>query len=286
MIKSNAQFWREADRADCCISEVAAFRVCNRTIHKFSTPDAGRTDYALTYVIEGSWKYTTDTGTFECMHGDMSFLPRGSVYTHVNTPMSRMFVVYFTLRTPDGTYYEPSIHSAEKIICRDPSRYERMFSDIIDRYFNVMRSQSEVKAALYRLVGALTREEALSQLDEDEFARIYPAIEYLTSGNFAGEAYRGLTVSKLAKMCDLSEYTFRELFKKYTGTTPKAYIDEHRIAQVEALLAVNDITITDAAAACGFDDPSYFFKMYRRIRGGTPGGRKFNVNNVKGTLPS
>lgn len=274
MDNTNAHFWREADKADCCISEVAAFRICNRTIHQYATnSEIGRSDYALTYVLEGSWHYTTDIETFECERGEMSFLPRGSVYKHLNTPPSRMYVVYFTLRTPDGAYYEPSERSAKKLVCRDPARFERLFSDVIERYFNVMRSQSEVKAALYRLAGALAREEALTQLDEDELARIYPAIEYLAAGNFGGEAYRGLTVSKLARMCALSEFSFRELFKKYTGTTPKAYIDEHRIAQVEALLAVTDITITDAAAACGFDDPSYFFKMYRRIRGGTPGNR-------------
>ena len=115
-------------------------------------------------------------------------------------------------------------------------RFERLFSDVIGRYFSVTRSQSEVKAALWRLAGALAREEALYKLGEDELARIYPAVEYLASGNFGGDAYRGLTVAKLAGMCALSEYSFRELFKKYAGTTPKAYIDERRGAQVEALL--------------------------------------------------
>lgn len=270
-----SNFWQEAERADCCISEVIAYRVYNRNVHQYvKSLDTARTDYALTYVIEGAYLYTLEEGeTFECGRGEISFLPRGSCYTHSSLPSSRMYVVYFTLRTPDGGYYEPERRSVQKIVCRDTAHFERLFSSVIDKYFNVMRSTYEVKSALYRLAGALAREETLTRLDENALARIYPAVEYLAAGNFNDASYRGLTVSKLAKMCALSEYSFRELFKKYTGKTPKAYIDEHRIEQVEDLLSVTDITITDAAVACGFTDPSYFFKMYRRIRGKTPGGK-------------
>ena len=177
-----------------------------------------------------------------------------------------MLVIYFSLKTPDGSSFRPDIDSICRITCRDTVRFERLFGEVIDRYFSLIRSRSEVKAALHSLIGELAREEEATRLTEVELMRLSPAIERLADG---GKSLF-LTVAELARICCMSEYSFRELFKKYSGITPKAYIDERRIDQVEELLKNSDMTVTDAALACGFNDPSYFFKLYKRLRGHTP----------------
>ena len=269
---TNQRLWQDIEAADCCLADIKAFRVVDATVnHCIKYRDSARGDCALTYVLEGGYFYTPEQGDeFVCRRGEMSWLPFDSRYYHYNERPARMYVIYFRLLKPDGSEYIPAppMDEASKLTCRSPERFERLFADVINRFFSVIPSPSEVKAALYRLLGALAREEASMRLTEWELARIAPAIERLGAGT--SERLGFYTVGELAKSCCMSEYAFRELFKKYAGVTPKAYLDERRIEQVEALLANADMSITDAAAACGFDDPSYFFKMYKRLRGRTP----------------
>nr|MBQ4317523.1 helix-turn-helix transcriptional regulator [Clostridia bacterium] len=178
---------------------------------------------------------------------------------------ARMDVVYFTLRDGSGALYEFDPLDILLLTCTESERFSLLFAELCTRYFGMMTPRAEVKAVLQRILGALAREESSGILTDAELARLSPALEYLAQNN--GD----IRVAELAARCNLCEYAFRELFKKYAGMPPKAYIMHRRIEQVEELVSRSDITLTDAARACGFEDPSYFFKVYRRLRGHAPG---------------
>lgn len=268
-------FWQIVERSDCNLTGISAHKVRDMKTSHFRTfgrnafpfRDGVRSNCALTYVREGCYNYESDNITFECRPGEMTFLPSGSRYHHVNTKIpSAMSVIYFTLTNADGTPYDLPDKSICKITCSDSKSFERLFTKVQDRFFSIISSTFLVKAELYRLLAALAREEHAIHLTEGETARLTPALDILTKPET-----EPLTVSRLAEVCHLSEYAFRELFKKYAGITPKVYLMERRVERVEALLQSRDITVTKAALSCGFEDPTYFFKLYRRLRGHPPG---------------
>jgi len=43
------------------------------------------------------------------------------------------------------------------------------------------------------------------------------------------------------------------------------------MARAEKLLAEDELTVKEAAEACGYDDPFYFSRVFRRYFGTTPG---------------
>ncbi|MFQ6554273.1 helix-turn-helix domain-containing protein [Aestuariibius insulae] len=54
------------------------------------------------------------------------------------------------------------------------------------------------------------------------------------------------------------------------GLTPSAYINQIRIDHAAHLLRSDEASIEDIAAACGYDNTSYFYRLFRSQYGTTP----------------
>ena len=60
------------------------------------------------------------------------------------------------------------------------------------------------------------------------------------------------------------------LFKKYVGQAPNAYLTRYRITKSCEMLRETNRTISEVAAACGFQSASYFSYVFRKETGLTP----------------
>ncbi len=67
--------------------------------------------------------------------------------------------------------------------------------------------------------------------------------------------------------------------KAITGMTPSEYINQVRIEYAAHLLRTDERTIDDVVDACGFDNNSYFYRLFRRQYGTTP--RKYRLENLR-----
>jgi len=74
---------------------------------------------------------------------------------------------------------------------------------------------------------------------------------------------RKLTIKELAQVAGMSEGHFSRLFKLYLRKTPIEYLNGFRLQRAADLLRKPDVTVAEAAMACGFDNFSYFSKMFR-----------------------
>ena len=79
-----------------------------------------------------------------------------------------------------------------------------------------------------------------------------------------------ITVEELADLCSVTKYHFCRSFKKETGLTVVQYIINYRISVAEVMLKTTDNNIEDIAYACGFDDVSYFYRCYKKVKGTSP----------------
>ena len=79
-----------------------------------------------------------------------------------------------------------------------------------------------------------------------------------------------ITIDELANLCKISKYHFCRMFKEEMGITAVQYITRYRIALAEALLADENKNVDEIAYQCGFDDLSYFYRCYKKIKGSSP----------------
>ena len=73
-----------------------------------------------------------------------------------------------------------------------------------------------------------------------------------------------LRLNTLAEHCGLSEKYLCRLFKEYTAKTPIEYITDLRIEHACIEMTARQKSITEAAFNSGFNDVSYFCKVFKR----------------------
>jgi AraC family transcriptional regulator len=78
------------------------------------------------------------------------------------------------------------------------------------------------------------------------------------------------TLGDLAKSVGLSKFHFCRAFAQTMGCSPMQYLTDQRLAQATALLKTSNLAIADLAMQVGYDDPSYFARLYRLKNGVTP----------------
>lgn len=73
-----------------------------------------------------------------------------------------------------------------------------------------------------------------------------------------------LHLDTIAECMNLSRSTLVRSIKQITGCVPSAYILQVRLEQARQLLITSQLTIGEVALACGFDDMSYFSRVFKQ----------------------
>ena len=94
---------------------------------------------------------------------------------------------------------------------------------------------------------------------------VYKAMEYVKTYYM-----KRITLDDVAQHVYLSRSYLSSIFKKETGRSLVAYINQVRIAKSKLFLLDGGIPIADIAGMCGFDDQSYFTKVFKRETGVSP----------------
>lgn len=79
-----------------------------------------------------------------------------------------------------------------------------------------------------------------------------------------------LTVEKVAQELHLSHSQLARKLDALTGITPNRFIREMRLKKAKELLQNQELSITAVAYDCGFNDPSYFTRVFKKEFGQTP----------------
>lgn len=81
---------------------------------------------------------------------------------------------------------------------------------------------------------------------------------------------RGLQIRELANEACMSEPNFYRTFKQTFGLTPVDYINQQRISLASKLLRTTNRCLADISLECGFNNLTYFMKLFRREKGLSP----------------
>ncbi|MDQ0440353.1 AraC-like DNA-binding protein [Kaistia dalseonensis] len=79
-----------------------------------------------------------------------------------------------------------------------------------------------------------------------------------------------LDVDRLARLAGFSRAHFSRLFAASEGLSPAEFVTAQRMRRAARLLELGELSIKAISLACGFQDPNYFAKAFRRAYGTSP----------------
>ena len=95
--------------------------------------------------------------------------------------------------------------------------------------------------------------------------KTYPAQFYVEA-----HYHERISEKEVAQLCGMNCTTFSRHFKKEHTTTFRDYLVKFRINKARKLLQNPKASVTDIAYMVGFNDPSYFTRVFKRIVGMSP----------------
>ena len=179
----------------------------------------------------------------KCRHGSLADSPYRNVCVHTDLPLfgNKPLVV-------------PAASKALKTL----------FSAIAELYFE-NRENSSVIAPLIVALKELIAKELDAPLGDDELAFVHSEI----SKNFNNAEF---DLNALIESTGYTEDYFRVKFKVRYGVTPKGWLDELRMRAAKDLARVygNALTVAEISESCGYWDPLYFSRKFKKTYGVSP----------------
>jgi AraC-like DNA-binding protein len=156
------------------------------------------------------------------------------------------FPAYFP-GLPDAPYQMASHRLAREFAVAAPGWVTAMATDILRVLFYLIRRHG----SSMRLPQGTT--------GRPELLRLLPALEMIEQMISDHE----LSVGDLAAQVCLSESQFRKLFRRVTGMGPVQFIQSQRIKRACALLRTSDLSVGRITELCGFNDQSFFVRIFK-----------------------
>lgn len=235
-----------------------------------SNPPNWHKNVEILYCISGKGVLSCNGIERDMIPGHIYCINNGEVHSMVNRAVLHYYcfivdcnflaqnkLVFEDLRLETEVYSETVSELFKEIVkdIRQPSRFgpARIRGNLIS-----------LMALLYQNHSIpCVKQNALSIQDIN--SAVKAAVKYIDS-NF----HQKLTLEDIAKSSGFSKFHFARQFKQVTGMTVVSYINLIRCQHAKSLIAKGRLSIQQVAERCGYDNASYFSRVFYKNVGLLP----------------
>jgi AraC-like DNA-binding protein len=148
----------------------------------------------------------------------------------------------------------------------DPNSYDTsaQMSGYVQRYRDMaLWEKMELRGAMLMIMSRFIREAQPRVWTQDE--RMKRVLAYIHA-----HISDSIDVDQLADVACITKPYFIRLFKHEFGLPPVQYINNKKVERAQFLLYTTDMPVKEVAYALGFNDHSYFIRMFHKQMGITP----------------
>ena len=219
----------------------------------------------LHYIFEGNCRLKYGEEIYDLQKGDLAVVNGNELHRGMGGSCDYICIII------PPSFFEQNHSIFEKVV---RSEY---ISEVITKIYECYKRGEgadllEIKGYTYLLVSYLMRNQTVKTLGESIYSghvnklnRVNETIKYLNS-NYDKQ----ITTRALAESAHLSEGYFCQIFKEVTGKTAMEYLNHIRIDKAEKMLTKTEMTVTEIAFCCGFEDANYFSRTFKKIKGVSP----------------
>ena len=191
---------------------------------------------------------------YDCLVFDMATLLKASQISAIQLqPIlnhEKQFVTVFPVDSKPSQYALEAIEA----MLRKPVSYELI-----------------VPGTLLCMLASIVSDDELFSVADGAASDIKKARRFKQVISYIEQHYReNITLEEMAQQCGMNRNYFCRAFKEYTRKTPVEYLNYYRIESACELIVSTDQKLIDIALNCGFNDYSYFIKVFKSLKGVTP----------------
>ena len=231
--------------------------------------------HEIIWLRQGSATHLLDGDLLPCPAQTLLVVPKGRIHSFHPSGECSALVIRFA-----GEFLlDPSPLLFSQIVGHRQLHLDRSNSEVIESYFAILRSEHASAdpynrhALRYLLAAFIARlEEFLlidSQMCPPDFTNtlgIWNRLNALIEQQFKKEHQVGFYAAELG----VSSRKLGEVVKLYTGRYFSDIIDLRLVTEAKRLILFSGSSFKEIAFALGFENQSYFGKVFRKITGKTP----------------
>lgn len=248
----------------------------------------------IIYVKSGFGKVYIDMNFYDINCGDIIIINKEALhYLYNNTYTALKYeAIIFDLRLLQNSFLDycqvnfinPLIENNLKtthIIKNSSVGYDEILlyvCKIIKSYNDsAFGFQLQIKGLLFNLFYELFNREYIQKPNYELISTNNKILKLKNVIKYIYDNYnKPLHINELSKIAGYSEYHFIRFFKSQTGKTCTNFINALRIEKSLDLLINTNLSITEIAFNVGYDDVSYFIKVFKRLTSSTPSNYRKN----------
>ena len=216
--------------------------------------------WEFVYCTRGSGTFVFDDRRLDYREGDVVIIP--PMVPHSNASADGFQNIHINMVSPALSFSSPMVIS-------DDSNH--FLLDAFNAAFFHFYSDRKDTSPLLSVYGDLISCYLVAYQTGSTLTPVVAEIENNIISNYADSAYE---LDAYLHSLPFSYDYLRKLFQKELGITPHRYLVDKRLKMAAELLAsdadAGARTISDIAPLCGFHDPLYFSKMFKKKYGAAP----------------
>lgn len=247
-------------------------------------PTHWHNDMEIIYVKKGTGRISVDLEPFTVNQGDIIVVPPGQLhsieqsdacsmeYENIIFQLSMLMTVQGDICTEK--FFQPLLQRQIGI----PNHYTPqspvypVLSGCLDTMDNICRDfgagyEFAIKGQLFTFFHALISSVSapLPRHQNKSLDRLKDILKYVET-NYADK----ISIADAADICGFSQSHFMKFFKNNMDVSFTDYLNDYRLTMAARLLVSSSDTIVNVAAETGFDNLSYFNRLFKRKYGCTP----------------
>lgn len=242
-------------------------------------------EFEIGFVTEGSVLLGSGNRSFRLERGDIFFVNSNVLHSMRNSNTAPERAVFKSIAFDSSmisdnmnsvfyTRYLFPILSAEAfrecIVTEDSESYKAMIA-ILETVWNLVYSEEtdyeiKVRNGLSSLFCCLNQiRKAGAEASFPKVPNFLPEKRVQIILDHIHSHYQEkITIADLSKAASISKTEVLRCFKIIMGLSPISYLNSYRLQKAAYTLVNSEDSVQDIAAECGFDDNSYFSKLFKK----------------------